>query len=140
MREASFCVGSKELLLSPYLVNLSISRELSTLRSSNKKSCLPHEGQPLGWDITLVLQSLMKRHCKPLHETSNRDLMLKTCFHFVHASVGRVGMVCVLQLEVCNLEWWISCSFFVPELVARLRTYQSLFHIQKFKSLPFTTL
>ena len=59
-------------------VDLSTSRELSTLFRSFSKSCPPIDLRPPAWDVALVLQSLRSPPYEPLKTVEERFLAHKT--------------------------------------------------------------
>ena len=86
--------------------NITVSRKLS----------LPRESAPL-MDVTLILQ-LHETPYMPLHESSSKNVTLKTRFLLALALVKQVGELLGLSVDVR----WKLCSFaFAPECVAKIQ-------------------
>ena len=92
--------------------NITVSRKLS----------LPRKSAPL-MDVTLTLiLQLHETPYMPLHESSSKNVTLKTRFLLALALVKQVGELLGLSVDVRCIEVWKLCSFaFAPECVAKIQ-------------------
>ena len=101
-------------------MDLADSRPISMLIRSFSKSVRPEELRPPGWDVTLVLQSLIWAPYKPLRTSDEHFLAQKTLFLLALASAKHIGELHALSYRISHSRDWGEVSFtFVAGFVAK---------------------
>ena len=101
-------------------MDLADSRPMSMLIRSFSKSVKPEELRPPAWDITLILQSLIRALYEPLWTLDKCFLAQKTLFLLALASAKRIGELHALSHRISHSRDWSEVSFtFVAGFVAK---------------------
>ena len=101
-------------------LDLSSSPEISALIRNFDQEKVTASPRVPGWDLSLVLLSLMKSPYEPLDKVSLRFLSLKTVFLIALASAKRVSEIHAISHVVSHKRDWSSVSLsLLPEFVAK---------------------
>ena len=120
-------------------MDLAASTVVFKMFHSFKRSCPLREIRPLDWNLSLVLQYLSRSPFEPLKLASDKPLTWKTSFLPALASARRVSELYGLSFRVHHSRGWSSCTFSLPNFVAK--TQNPSVPDSRFKeSRPLTTL